>query len=120
MWPFPERRRSKRYRVEWTGLVRCVHVTSEETLSVKVAEISMTGARLALERLRVGSYHLMGPEEGVAFELSIPLPEGSVKSPVEMRWFNFDDESRQFFAGVEFMDMDDESRSDLKRAIDSL
>lgn len=120
MWDFIERRRSKRLKVEWNALLNCVFPGCEENLETKVLETSLTGAKLALERLQIGSYHLVVGNSDPKFKLTIPLQEGSFVSPVAIRWYNWSDEERCFSVGVEYICPEEENRKLLARAVNGM
>lgn len=116
IWPFIERRRSKRQTVEWNGLLHYHLSGKEERVDVKVSEISHEGARLHLERLQIGPYHLLIGDSPEEFRLSMSLPEGPLTVPVAFRWFNQDEENHRFIVGVEFQELNDEDRKKLRKA----
>jgi hypothetical protein len=111
---FTERRSRRRHSVEWEGQLRCFFDDFEKTVPVEVIDISFGGARLSLEGMQVGPYHLVIGDGQGRFELCIPKAEGTMTGSVEFRWFNFDDRRGRFVAGVEFISMDGESKSILK------
>jgi c-di-GMP-binding flagellar brake protein YcgR len=119
-FPFVDRRRAKRHQVKWDASLQCVFPGSETALPVKVEDISPTGARLHLERLQIGSYHLVIGDHLISNELSIPLPEGLIRATIEIKWFNWCEENHVFIVGVDFQGMDEESRSTLERALSNL
>lgn len=119
MWAFMERRRYRRYKVEWNGSLRCVFPDSEEDLQIRVTEVSSTGARLALDRLQIGPHHLVVGNAHPNFELSVLLPEGLFMAPIGIRWYNWDENERCFSLGVEFSRVEEESRSILKHAMEN-
>lgn len=117
MWDFIERRRAKRLQVEWSALLNCVFPGCEEDLKARVLETSLTGARLALDRLQVGSHHLVIGNFDPKFRLTISLQEGSFVSPVEIRWYNWSDEDRCFSVGIEYISPEEENLRLLKRMV---
>ena len=118
LWPFGERRRNARHSVEWEASLCCVFSDFEKTISVRVIEISHGGAKLSLEGMRVGPYHLTVGGDGTArFELSIPKPEGTIKSLIDFQWYNFDEGTRLFTTGVAFLGLDKESEAVLKTSL---
>jgi hypothetical protein len=119
MWPFSERRRNKRRVVDWEASLRCRLMSVNETVRVRVTEVSMSGARLELESMRVGPYHLVVGDTPVECELSISVPHGLVKSDIEFRWYNQVDADGVFLAGAEFVNMGPESKEVLKLALES-
>lgn len=103
--------------MEWEGQLRCIFLDFEKTIPVRVNDISYGGANLSLEGMQVGSYHLVIGDGTGRFELCIPRDVGTIAGSVEFRWFNFDDRKGRFIAGVEFVIMDGESKSILKKCI---
>jgi c-di-GMP-binding flagellar brake protein YcgR len=120
MWAFIERRYSKRYKIEWDATLHCVFPDCKETLQVRVVEVSLTGGRLAVEKLQVGGYHLFIGNSQRELNLSISLPKGLIETPVEIRWYKWDEVERNFDVGVEFMSLEKEERSILKDSVKNL
>ncbi len=113
-----ERRQSKRYDVDWLGTLTCVFPNREENIDVKVSEISLTGARLQIEKLRVGPYHLVVGSESSQYTLNIRLPEGMVIStPARIVWYSMDEENRHFNVGVLFLQSADGSRAMIEEVL---
>jgi len=120
MWAFVERRRCKRYRVEWNASLHCVFSGCEEDLHVRVMEASLTGARLALDRLQIGPYHLVVGNSHPDFKLSILLPEGLFMSSIGICWYNWEEDERYFAVGIEFLGLEKEGRNLLEKAVKNL
>ena len=120
-WAFSERRRSRRYEVEWPGILHCLFPTLEESVGVTITEISATGARLVLDRLQIGPYNIALRHELPTLALSTTLPEGSFNVPViKIRWYDMDHETRLFRLGVAFDEMKGESQLVLDRILETL
>lgn len=117
MWPFVERRRHRRYPVSWEATMFCDFPGRKEEVPVKVVEASMSGARLLLAQLQFGPYHLLADDYTVAFELTVHMPQAPVTSPVNIVWYNWNDDAQQFAVGVHFATMSDENRLTWKQAI---
>lgn len=120
MWPFVNRRRHKRYPVSWDAVIHCDFPDREATVRARVAEASLHGARLMLERLQYGPHHLVANDYGDAFELTIHLPEAPVTSKIDILWYNWNDEEQLFTVGVEFTEMTNENRVTLQQAVKRL
>jgi c-di-GMP-binding flagellar brake protein YcgR len=120
VWSLSERRRRKRYSVDWTGSLDCSFQNHEESLRVKVAEISCTGAKLVMERLMAGSYHIAIKGEHSQMALCMEMPEGTFVTPVEILWFNMDSETRLFSVGVSFSDLSADCLTALDRVVKTL
>jgi hypothetical protein len=117
VWPFGERRSTKRRMVDWAASLHCSFGAAEQTVQVRVTEASLVGAQLSLERLQIGPYHLAVGSPPAGFELEIPLTDGIVRAPIEIRWYNWDESRRAFVLGVEFLRMEDENRATLRQAL---
>ena len=120
MWPFAERRRDKRFAVEWTGRLRLSDLGREESMEVRIVDISPGGARLALERMRIGSYHLVIGDRPGTLSLAISLPDGTIEPGVAIRWYDWNESLKAFAVGIEFERMDKESGALLTRAVKDL
>ena len=120
MWPFGERRQNKRRKVAWEASLFCRFMNLNQTVPVTVAEVSLSGARLHLDSMQVGPYHLVVGETPVECELAIDVPQGLVKSNVEFRWYNQAQAEGLFVVGAEFVNMEPECRKILKLAMDGL
>lgn len=117
MWPFTERRRSKRYPVEWEAEVHCSAFGQPEYLEATVIEVTRQGARILLHRMHLRTYHLMvnnNPEELI---LVIHMPEGTIRCKLIIRWYNRLEDEQLFTVGVEFHDMPEGGQNVLKEAI---
>lgn len=114
---FREKRRTKRYPIDWSASLRCAFSNAEQTVPVHIIEISLKGARIVLERLQFGPYHVLINDQPIDYELSIALPEGVLRIPVEIEWYNLNSEKRVFYLGCEFKTIGAESKAVLKRAI---
>lgn len=120
MWPFEERRREKRYPVDWEARLRLAVPDPGAVMAARIVDISLGGARLALERMHIGSYHLcIGDRPGPLY-LSLSLGEETVEAAVEVRWFNWNEQLKAFVVGAEFSRMDSEAKSLLSRAVSTL
>jgi hypothetical protein len=120
MWIFKERRRHLRYSVDWKATLSCVFHGVEEVIGCRVVDVSLRGARLALEKMQAGPYHLVVGEQATSKELRLMLPDGPVKTPIEIRWYNRDDAKGVFMAGVEFVGIDSENEAIILRALNNL
>jgi len=117
MWPFVERRRHRRYPVDWEATMHCDFPGRKEDVPVKVVEASMSGARLLLGQLQFGPYHLLADDDAVAFELTVHMPQAPVTSEIDIAWYNWSEDAQQFAVGVHFAVMSDENRLIWKQAI---
>ncbi len=97
-----ERRRKERFIVNWPGTLICLFPNYEEEVRVKVSEISATGARLELENLKVGPYHIVVGSDSSRFTLKLNLPDGTVSTPIRIVWYSMDEGKRHFNIGVLF------------------
>ncbi len=100
--------------------LRCIFHDAEQTVHGKIMDISLKGARITLERLQLGSYHVLISDHPISYELGIQLPENDVKIPVEISWYNLDEESRVFFLGLRFESVSNEEKKVLRKAIESI
>lgn len=123
MWPFgKDRRRNKRYPVQWKGCLNCTFTPSgfQGTLAVDIVDISLRGARLNVERLQVGPYHLVVCDEAPQLILEISLPEAIIHTSARICWSRLLDEERTFALGVEFGYISTENGEILKKEINNL
>lgn len=120
MWPFEERRREKRYPVDWEARLRLGVPDPGAVIEARIVDISLGGVRLALERMQIGPYHLcIGDRPGTLY-LSITLAEDTVEAAVEVRWFNWNEQLKAFVVGAEFSRLDLEAKSLLSRTVSAL
>jgi c-di-GMP-binding flagellar brake protein YcgR len=98
-----ERRRAERYKVGWTGKLTCYFPDHEENIEVSVVEVSSGGARLEVETLQVGQYHLVIGSESSRFTLKVNLPEYAISVPVRIIWYSTAREKDAFNLGVIFL-----------------
>ncbi|MCE5241622.1 MAG: PilZ domain-containing protein [Syntrophobacteraceae bacterium] len=120
MWPFQEQTREKRYPVDWEARLRLAVPDPGAVMAARIVDISLGGARLALERMRIGSYHLCIGDRPGSLYLSIALAEDTVEAAIEIRWFNWNEKLKAFLVGAEFSRMDLEAKSLLSRAVSAL
>jgi hypothetical protein len=98
-----ERRRAERFKVGWTGKLTCYFPDHEENIDIRVVEVSSEGARLEVETLRVGQYHLVIGSESSRFTLKVSLPEYALSVPIRIIWYSTDQERDTFNLGVLFL-----------------
>ena len=121
MWPFgKDRRQLIRRAVCWEALLHCTFSNFQDTLKIRVVNISSRGTVLHLERLQIGPYHLAISDQPPQLELEILLPEGPLKANVEIRWYDWLENQRIFAVGVEFIDLSEKSQEILLQAINNL
>ena len=112
-----ERRRSERFKVGWAGTLTCFFPNHEENVAVKVAEVSATGARLELETLKVGPYHIIIGSESSRFTLKVSLPDVALSAPVKIIWYSTTQEGGTFNLGVFFLQTSEERRTAIERLL---
>ncbi|ABK19056.1 PilZ domain-containing protein [Syntrophobacter fumaroxidans] len=117
MWPFRDRRKHKRYPVKLDAFLRCKSPESDDSVPVKILDLSLGGARIALERLQIGTQHLFIREDAVDYELTLPAGDAPLTLPVLFTWYNLDPECRVFWVGVSFSEIAGESGNRLKSVI---
>lgn len=117
MWPFRDRRKHKRYPVKMDAFLRCKSPDSDDSVPVKIIDLSLGGARIALERLQIGAQHLFIREDAVDYELTLPAGDEPLTLPVSFTWYNLEPERRVFWVGVSFSDVTGESSGRLKSVI---
>jgi hypothetical protein len=101
-----ERRHTERHSVEWPGILTCLFPTHEEDVAVRISEISTTGARLELDSLRIGQYHIVVSSESSEFTLHVKEPGIHMSAPVQIIWYSMDDVKQGFSLGVLFPKVD--------------
>ena len=89
-------------------------------MDARMVNISLCGAQLALERMRIGSYHLVIGDRPGALYLSIPLPEGTIEPVIGVKYYDWSDTLKAFSVGVSFIDLDKEMEARLLRAFADL
>jgi hypothetical protein len=92
----------------------------QETLAVDIVDISLGGARLNLERMQVGPYHLIVCDEAPQLILEIPLPEAIIRASARICWSRPLEEKRSFALGIEFGHISNEDGEVLKKEINNL
>ena len=104
-------------RSRWTGTLTCFFPNHEENVDVRVTEVSTTGARLELETLKVGSYHIVIGSESSRFTLKVSLPEAALWTPVRIVWYSTDQEKDLFNLGVMFLQTSEERQATIERIL---
>ncbi|MGO9312808.1 MAG: PilZ domain-containing protein [Syntrophobacteraceae bacterium] len=112
-----ERRGAERFKVGWAGTLTCFFPDHEENVDVRVTEVSTTGARLELETLEVGSYHIVIGSESSRFTLKVSLPEAALSTPVRIVWYSTDQEKDIFNLGVFFLQTSEERQTTIERIL---
>ena len=112
-----ERRGAERFKVGWTGTLTCFFPDHEENVNVRVTEVSATGARLELETLKVGSYHIIIGSDSSRFTLKVSLPEAALSTPVRIVWYSTDQERDIFNLGVFFLQTSEERQTTIERIL---
>jgi len=115
-----ERRRKERFKVGWAATLTCFLPNREENVAVRVTEVSATGARLELEKLEVGPYHIVIGSESIRFTLKVSLPEAALSAPVKIVWYSTDQERNTFNLGVFFLQTSEELRTTIERLLADL
>ena len=101
-----ERRQTERHPVEWPGILTCLFPSHEEDVAVRISEISITGARLELDSLRIGPYHIVVSSESSEFTLHVKEPGIHMSAPVQIIWYSMDEVKQGFSVGVLFPKVD--------------
>ncbi len=112
-----DKRQTERFKVAWTGTLTCLFPNHEENVEVQVTEVSATGARLELETLTFGAYHIVMVSESSRFTLKVSLPEAAIWTPVRIVWYSTDQENDSFNLGVMFLHASEELRATIKRLL---
>lgn len=105
------RRKEPRFRVGWSATLTCYSADREESVEVKVAEVSVNGARLQLRSLKIGPDHIVVGSESIRFTLKVNLPETAFSAPVSIIWYSSGREKDSFDVGVMFLQKSDERRA---------
>lgn len=111
-----DRRRAERFKVGWVGKLTCYFPDNEEDVDVRVAEISTSGARLELDTLEVGRYHIVIGSESARFTLKVAMPAAALSIPIKIIWYSTDPERDSFNLGVMFL----KASEDVRRTIEGL
>jgi hypothetical protein len=111
------RRHNERFRVKWAGTLTCLFPSQEENVNVKVTEVSVAGARLELQTLKVGPYNIVVGSELTRFTLKVSLQAAVLWTPVRIVWYSTDQERDLFNVGVMFMPTSDELNVTIERLL---
>lgn len=122
LWPFKDRRNSKRFAVDWEGSLTCriPDLDKETVFPARVINVSSGGACVAVERMHAGSTHLVIGDRELQLELAVPLDMGLFKTTLEVVHYNWFDDTRRFHLNTVFCRMSPESRALLDSAIGRL
>ena len=112
-----DRRSEERFKVAWAGTLTCFFPDHQEDIDVRVTEVSSKGARLELETLKAGSYHIVIGSESSRFTLKVSLPEAALSTPVRIIWYSTDQERDIFNLGVFFLQTSEERRSTIDKIL---
>lgn len=118
-WEGMERRKHRRFRVDWRGVLVRSASSCRAVLEVHVLNVSEQGCCVHFERVFAGqdSPSLLGTEERL--NLRLHVPGAILNSVVEVRWY-MPVHSEIYGAGLEFISMSPSDRSRLVVAIQSL
>jgi hypothetical protein len=120
MWPFKKKKPDPRHAIHWHANLNCSFPEYQNSVPVEVLEISSRGARLQINKLQVGPYHLFVGDPSARFSLAFTLPEGTVEAPLQFVSYKLDDTQRVFLVDIDFAGMPDATKSALKKAIKRL
>ncbi len=113
-----ERRQTRRYEVNWQGTLTCLFPNYQADVTVRVSEISLTGARISIEKLQVGPHHLVLESDTGRFTLTVDLAERDVKIPISIIWYSMTKDELYFNLGVLFLNHED--RGSIQDALKAL
>ena len=111
-----ERRRAERFKVLWTGKLTCYFPDHEENIEIKVVEVSTDGARLEVDTLKAGPYHLVIGSESSRFTLKVSLPDAALSIPIRIIWYSTHQERDTFNLGVLFLKTSTEVQKTIEKS----
>ena len=115
--PKVNRRKAVRFTVSWPAILTCHSEGPERSAEVKVSEISINGARLELQSLKIGPHHLALESESVRLTLKVGLNEVAFCAPVKVAWYSSGREKTSFDVGVMFLQSAEERRAVLEKVL---
>jgi hypothetical protein len=100
-----ERRKNKRYSVDWdaTLIVRFPGFTDQ--LQSIVKNFSIAGGLLHVKQLTVYNQHLVVTGERPELIIKIATPEGIIDSRMDIRWYRWSFKKSVFEVGVVFQNL---------------
>ncbi len=120
MWLFKDRRKSRRHPVDCNAFLHCKSLDSDDTIAVRITDISLGGVRVSLDRLQLGPRHLFIRDHHAEYELTIPAGEEVLTLPVSFVWCNLGKGENSFSLGLSFVSIPGETRKRLKSIINRL
>ncbi|MGC9196629.1 MAG: PilZ domain-containing protein [Syntrophobacteraceae bacterium] len=120
MNPIVNRRKEPRFRVGWSATLTCRLADREESVEVKVTEVSLNGARLLLKSLKIGPHHIVAEGESLRLTLKVNLTQGAFVASVRVIWYSTSREKGSFDVGVIFMQSSKEHREVLENLISTV
>jgi len=112
-----DRRISKRYVVSWDALVEVAFHDFHGQLPVTVADFSESGVLLNSKQIFLNNRHLIAASRRPELTLKIFSPEGTLESPVEIRWYDWSVEKNLFEIGVQFINSPEDSKVIINKLI---
>jgi hypothetical protein len=118
-WDGLERRKHRRHRVNWIGVLVRSTSTQRSAIEVHVFNASEGGCCIHFDPLSAGqdSSWILGTEERLSLKLQVP--GATLHAAVEVRWY-MPVHSELYGAGLEFVSMSPRDRSTLISAIQDL
>jgi hypothetical protein len=115
-----ERRRRRRYAVDWDGVLEVRFPDLREEQTVKLADLSSLGARFFVPRVYFRGRYLFSETRTARRMLRVFGPGASFESPISVRWYCWSVDRAAFETAVEFVRVRPESRKHLDRILSEL
>ncbi len=115
-----ERRRRKRYRVPWEGILKARFADFDGRLSVQLSDISGMGCQVSSPRMEVDGRHLVVTLRRPELLLRLFSPEKVFDLNVEIRWYRWSVERELYRIGLEFIDLTPQQRKIVDGLIQTL
>ncbi len=105
-----ERRRRKRFRVDWNARLKAQFPKDTGEMTVKTANFSAIGIKILADRIEIEGRHLTIANPVPALELTLFTPEGVLRTDVVIRWYRWAVPESCFEIGLEFIRISRENR----------
>lgn len=110
-----DRRRDRRYRVQWDARLEVRFAGKEGGMAVTIADISRAGALIRSPRMDLEGRHLTVTRPLPRIVLVMDTDQGRVTAEVEIRWYRWSVAGAQFEIGVGFTHLSEENQNRMDR-----
>jgi hypothetical protein len=112
---FRDRRRDRRYRVQWEARLEVRFAGTSGEMAVAIADISRAGALVQSPRMDLEGRHLTVTRPLPRIALIMDTPQGQLTAEAEIRWYRWSVTGGHFEIGVGFTHLSAENQHRMDR-----